>query len=216
MTTGGMKYLAQPVLLKCERKKQMKWIHIFFTLVSLHIAFSTTSVLANFAPQQKTVYSVYHNVTHPHKPAAVNCYRDTCDGIFPHTTDGGSNCVSRSLTSVGSLPLYDDRGQIEGHIQGYNSGGCNATWPSVYTDTTYMKFFQVYILRDTQDDPVVYHLDYYWPNYPNHAHNDGWMEGHDPEPAGLGECFSYYVEWQDRDGVYHDSSYESPMSACWH
>jgi hypothetical protein len=141
------------------------------------------------------------HTTRPGLPAGVYCLGDGCDGYNPHSTDGGSNCVS-NLHEYYPTAMNDYLGAMEGQLSLWYSGTCNTFWASVYTTTTYMTSFTPITNRTHSivnvEDQGYYQGTYTWPNYNNHQWYDVGMVGQDSESPP--DCFYAKVNWVDRYG----------------
>jgi hypothetical protein len=149
----------------------------------------------------------------------VYCFRDQCDGVWPHDTEGtgGSHCVSASgaLVDLYAVSLKDKDGRVEGTLHlfesAYNIGGpngCDTAWATVYANTTYMNEVNISTVRlhspSGGDDNRTQTITWDWPNYSTGQWLDAAMAGMEPESPQ--DCIHAWAHWQDRYLTWHDAN----------
>jgi hypothetical protein len=148
------------------------------------------------------------------------CANDTCDGLLPHDTDGGSNCLGGgNLYDMWSYALKDVNGLTEAtmHVfqsaQNAQSNGCGTFWATVYMNTTYPGQINVSTVRihtnyptrgddDVTKGPIIC----VFPGCLQNSWRDGEMAGYDVvyTESGANDKIHGWVRWTDRYGTIRD------------
>jgi hypothetical protein len=145
------------------------------------------------------------------RPAGVYCAADTCDNVFPHATDHGSDCVS-NITDQASVNLVDKDGFTEGVLHIFSSNNCHTFWGTI-KPVLYMTAFTTHSYRILTNSPPedddtygTQNGGFTWPNYSDGTWYDAPMVGYDGDPNYVNKynCAHGWAHWEDRYGTWHD------------